>query len=111
MPMRPRAARRFRANSSNEALRRRPDARGLPLEELAEPADPLAAEDIARAGVRIDVARALGRLSGPERRLVELRYVLDMTHADVARHLGIPESTVRVRLHRARRRLRVLLAT
>jgi RNA polymerase sigma-70 factor (ECF subfamily) len=94
----------------NEALRRR-RRRMDPLDEVAEPADPSAAEEIARAGVRVDVARALRRLSKAERRLVVLRYLLDWSNADVAEHLGIPEVTVRVRLHRARRRLRAVMAT
>lgn len=97
------------AITRREALRRR--ARPADETIVAETPDPAAGDAIGRAGVRVDVARALRRLSAAERRLVALRYVLDMTNADVARHLGIPEVTVRVRLHRARRRLRALMAT
>jgi RNA polymerase sigma-70 factor (ECF subfamily) len=39
-----------------------------------------------------------------------MRYGEDLTQAEVARRLGVPEGTVKVRLHRARRRLRGLLA-
>ena len=59
----------------------------------------------------MDVARALRSLSARERRLVELRYALDLTYAEVAIAVGAPEGTVRVQLHRARRRLHALMAT
>jgi len=98
------------AITRNEALRHRAAARSVSLDELEEPADLVAAEEIGRAGGRVDLARALGRLSARERRLLGLRCVLDMTYADLADHLGIPESTARVRVHRARLRLRALLA-
>jgi RNA polymerase sigma-70 factor (ECF subfamily) len=97
------------AITRNEALRRRRRRDdGAPLDDAP---DQVAGEEIHRAGARIDIARALGRLSAPERRLVGLRYIVDMTCADLAEYLGIPEVTVRVRLHRARRRLRALMAT
>jgi RNA polymerase sigma factor (sigma-70 family) len=41
--------------------------------------------------------------------MLHLRYAEDLTQGEVARRLGMPESTVKVRLHRARRRLRLLL--
>jgi RNA polymerase sigma-70 factor (ECF subfamily) len=94
----------------NEALRRR-RGRGTPLDEADDPVDAIAGEELLRAGLRVDVARALRRLSASERRLIGLRYVLDLPHAELAERLGIPETTVRVRLHRVRRRLRTLLAT
>jgi RNA polymerase sigma-70 factor, ECF subfamily len=56
-------------------------------------------------------ALALGelvdRLGADDRRLLELRYEQDLTQGQVADHLGIPEGTVKVRLHRLRHRLRV----
>jgi RNA polymerase sigma-70 factor (ECF subfamily) len=38
-----------------------------------------------------------------------MRYGEDLTQESVARRLGIPEGTVKVRLHRLRARLRVAL--
>jgi RNA polymerase sigma-70 factor, ECF subfamily len=37
---------------------------------------------------------------------VRLRYEEDLTQAGIARRLGIPEGTVKVRLHRVRDKLR-----
>jgi RNA polymerase sigma-70 factor (ECF subfamily) len=54
---------------------------------------------------RVDLRRALRPLSTGDRTLVGLRYVADMTQPEVARVLGVPEGTVKVRLHRIRRRL------
>jgi RNA polymerase sigma-70 factor (ECF subfamily) len=55
------------------------------------------------------MGRVLGGLSADDRRLLELRYRDDLTQPLVAQQLGIPEGTVKVRLHRLRTRLRVAL--
>ena len=55
---------------------------------------------------RADLHAALKRLSEKDRELLELRYDEDLTQAAIARRLGIPEGTVKVRLHRAREKLR-----
>ena len=49
---------------------------------------------------------ALELLSDRDRQLLELRYTEDLTQQAIARRLGIPEGTVKVRLHRARDKLR-----
>jgi RNA polymerase sigma-70 factor (ECF subfamily) len=53
-----------------------------------------------------DLHAALAGLSERDRRLLEMRYGEDLTQAMIARRLGIPEGTVKVRLHRARDKLR-----
>lgn len=55
---------------------------------------------------RADLHAALKRLSERDRQLLELRYEQDLTQSAIARRLGIPEGTVKVRLHRARDKLR-----
>ncbi len=55
---------------------------------------------------RADIHAALDRLDDRDRQLVRLRYEEDLTQAGIARRLGIPEGTVKVRLHRVRNRLR-----
>jgi len=52
------------------------------------------------------VAAALKALSSEDLELLRLRYEADMTQSAIADHLGIPEGTVKVRLHRARAKLR-----
>ena len=50
--------------------------------------------------------QALSLLGPDERTLIQLRYVEDLTQGQVAARLGVPEGTVKVRLHRVRARLR-----
>jgi RNA polymerase sigma-70 factor, ECF subfamily len=48
----------------------------------------------------------LGTLSQADQELARLRYYEDLTCAKLAEHFGLTEATVKVRLHRLRRRLR-----
>jgi RNA polymerase sigma-70 factor, ECF subfamily len=57
-----------------------------------------------------DLYEAMERLSERDRRLLEMRYEEDLTQGAIARRLGIPEGTVKVRLHRARAKLKMLYA-
>lgn len=50
--------------------------------------------------------QGLGCLSDNERELLAMRYEHDLAHARIAKLLGISEGAVRVRLHRAMKRLR-----
>jgi RNA polymerase sigma-70 factor (ECF subfamily) len=89
----------------NEAFRQhtrvRPDPTStIELYEGAEDSQVVATVE------RADLHAALKRLSERDRRLLEMRYQEDLTQAAIARRLGIPEGTVKVRLHRARDKLR-----
>jgi RNA polymerase sigma-70 factor (ECF subfamily) len=52
---------------------------------------------------------AISKLSPGQRAVVVLRDVSGWSHAEIARELGITQTTAKVRLHRARTRLRDLL--
>jgi RNA polymerase sigma-70 factor (ECF subfamily) len=58
---------------------------------------------------RMSLGQALAELGAQDRRLVVLRYVKDLRQGEIASILGIPEATVRVRLHRIRKRLGILI--
>ena len=93
----------------NEAFRQharvRPDPTAtIELQEGAEDERVLAAVELA------DLHAALKGLSKRDREILELRYEEDLTHPVIANRLGIPEGTVKVRLHRARAKLRLLYA-
>lgn len=93
----------------NEARRvARREALRLSL-ELSDSA-PSEDEELAGTAVRLTVEQALRRLADRDQRVLLMRYADDLTQGEVARRLGVPEGTVKVRLHRARRRLRFLLA-
>jgi len=89
----------------NEAFRQharvRPDPTDtIELSEGAEDSRVVAAVELA------DLHQALKKLSEKDRDLLEMRYQDDLTQGAIARKLGIPEGTVKVRLHRARNKLR-----
>lgn len=60
-------------------------------------------------GVRAELRAALAQLTSGQRSVLVLRDVYGWSHAEVARELGITQTTAKVRLHRARKRLRELL--
>lgn len=106
----------MRTIARNEALRlverrqRRSEFELLDDETLiGGVADPEAAEAEEGMLLRMEVERALRRLTVADRELLALRYERDLTQPEVARMLGIPEGTVKIRLHRLRGRLRKAL--
>ena len=59
--------------------------------------------------VRAGLRDAIEQLSPGQRAVIVLRDVYGWSHAEVARELGISHTTAKVRLHRARKRVRTLL--
>ena len=92
-----------RAIAAREALRILDRRREAPLEAAPEPPD-RHDEDLALE--RLAVRAELARLPEDDRRLLHGAYWEDLTGADLSRRLGRPEATIRVRVHRIRRRLR-----
>jgi RNA polymerase sigma-70 factor (ECF subfamily) len=95
-----RIARNVVANQRRQK-RRRPT---LPLEAAAVVADPLDVEGT--AALRDEAAeawRAVGRLPADRRRAIVLRFVEEMSTAEIAGILGRSEGAVRVLIHRALR--------
>jgi RNA polymerase sigma-70 factor (ECF subfamily) len=95
------------AITRNEARRwhARPASRELPG-EVAEDRRLWGSPSVEESALnRLSVQDAVRRLSSDERRLYVLRYGEDLTQAEIARRLSWPEGTVKVRLHRLRRRL------
>jgi RNA polymerase sigma-70 factor (ECF subfamily) len=89
----------------NEAFRQHARVRPAPTSEIetyegVEDAQVVATVECA------DLHAALRGLSERDRQLLELRYGEDLTQSAIAKRLGIPEGTVKVRLHRARDKLR-----
>jgi RNA polymerase sigma-70 factor (ECF subfamily) len=58
---------------------------------------------------RLAMRAAVADLATIDRELIRLRYDEDQTYDRIASVLDMPEGTVKVRLHRARRRLRQVL--
>jgi RNA polymerase sigma-70 factor (ECF subfamily) len=58
---------------------------------------------------KVSVQQMLSALTLEERRLIDLRYGEDLAQPAIAELLGVPEGTVKVRLHRLRQRLRKVI--
>jgi len=71
-----------------------------------EPADD---GGVGRAAARVDLVAALGLLAPEDRGLILLRYAEQVSAAEIAREQGEPAATVRSRLYRAKRVLRMKL--
>lgn len=86
--------------------RRRTDALAddAELVDVNPERDPAARADASLLRDRLEVA--LAELPPKLRAVVLLRDVYDMPHEEIAANLGISESAAKVRLHRARRKLR-----
>jgi RNA polymerase sigma-70 factor, ECF subfamily len=95
------------AIARREALRRamKPRYESAAHVQVAE-VDPGAQEQIDHTPLRVDVDQVVSSLTPVDRRLLDLRYRRDLTHRAVADELGMPEGTVKVKLHRLRGLLR-----
>lgn len=94
----------------NEAFRQhsrtrmRPDPVGE-VEEIEGAED----EQILSLVERSDLQAAIAKFSERDRKILMLRYGEDLTQQVIARRLGLPDGTVKVRLHRLRHQLRKVI--
>jgi RNA polymerase sigma-70 factor, ECF subfamily len=89
----------------NEAFRQHSRKRPDPVSTL-EAEHGADDERVLKAVEQADIHTAISRLGERDRQLVRLRYDEDLTQTAIARRLGVPEGTVKVRLHRVRAKLR-----
>jgi RNA polymerase sigma-70 factor (ECF subfamily) len=75
-----------------------------PLADGSAERDPQARADV--GALRDELTQALQELPPRLRAVVVLRDIYDLRHEDIAAELGITETAAKVRLHRARARLR-----
>lgn len=90
----------------NEARRHHGRAHEHAAGDEMEVEDHRMVEAVERVAVRVDVRRVLRHLPHEDRRLVVLRYALELSNPELAQMLDLPEGTIKVRLHRARVRMR-----
>jgi RNA polymerase sigma-70 factor, ECF subfamily len=90
-----------------EAARLAARRRTTPLTEGCEPFEPSGADETVE---RLAVTAAVAELAPIDRELIARRYGEDQTHRWIAGALSMPEGTVKIRLHRARKRLERVLA-
>lgn len=85
-----------------QALRLVRDPRAIPVAEVPE------AELPTDLDTSIDVRETLAKLSPPQRAVLVLRHLEDLSEQETAEVLGVPEGTVKSGLHRARQRFQQL---
>jgi RNA polymerase sigma-70 factor, ECF subfamily len=94
----------------NEALRRQAQQarrRDVYAEVSGDLADGVPADqDVSQLAEIIDLREAIAELAPGDAELLRLRYEKDLTQPRLARMAGMPEGTVKIRLHRIRGRLR-----
>jgi RNA polymerase sigma-70 factor (ECF subfamily) len=105
---------RITANCASTVVAKRARQRTEALAEDDDVADPLPEHDpegrAASEEGRLRVATALSRLPERLRQVIVLRDIYDLSHGAIASELGISEAAAKVRLHRARRKMREHLA-
>ncbi len=87
--------------------KRRQERLGERLASLRQPAAHPSGEETSL--LSLAVTRGLDELPDPQRQVLILRFYADLPVRGIARELGIPEGTVKSRLHTAVRALRVRL--
>lgn len=106
---------RITANAATTHVQRRRRHRADSLDDVAEPSDTRIESQpaaMAESGAELDrLAHALDELPPRLRAVVVLKDVYDLPHEAIADELGITVTAAKVRLHRARRKLRDVLET
>ena len=101
---------RIIVNGCRDRLRARARHRVVDVgRELVETEHPRVADPSETTAVRDALSRALDALSADERLVVTLRFHGDLTVPQVAALAGVPEGTVKSRLHHAMTKLRTAL--
>jgi RNA polymerase sigma-70 factor (ECF subfamily) len=101
---------RILVNTCRDRLRSRARRRVVDVGRALTEADhPVVGDGANEGAVRDAIARALDALPPDERLVVTLRFFGDRTVPQVAALAGIPEGTVKSRLHRAMGTLRTVL--
>ncbi len=102
---------RIARNHAIDAMRRHMRARTMDLELVSELPDTSATphEIVVQEAQVLRVHAALERISGEQRRAIELAFFEGMSHPEIAEHLGLPMGTVKTRIRRGMQRLKILL--
>lgn len=100
---------RIVANCASTQTSKRKRHRHDDLQDDQVPSAPIAVDfdlNTEKPLTRIDLTKALSSLPKALRSVVVLRDVYELSHDEIAKELDITEATAKVRLHRARKKLR-----
>jgi RNA polymerase sigma-70 factor (ECF subfamily) len=102
---------RVARNTAISHLRKKGPTRSLTTDEGEMEIPDGNPEDSIRNLEAAEVHRALDALSLPHREVLTLRFLEDFSLAEIAEVTGVPEGTVKSRLHHAKRSLREAVET
>lgn len=105
---------RIALNCMTDYFRRKESSKEAEWEEFFDPAAPEYQEPEAKTLAeesRVELLKALGRLTDKERRVVELKYFSGLGNKEIAEVMGITANNVGVVLHGALKKLRRQLDT
>ncbi len=104
---------RITANAASTHMHKRRRQRAEPFDDSFEPIDTRAEEQVSQGAESAEaldrISAALDELPAKLRSVVVLKDVYGMPHEAIADELGISVAAAKVRLHRARRKLRDVL--
>jgi RNA polymerase sigma-70 factor (ECF subfamily) len=104
---------RITANAASSHVQKRRRQRTVPLEDAHDPAETRLEslpETVAESTAGLEqLAEALARLPDTLRQIIVLKDVYGLSHEAIAQETGVSVAAAKVRLHRARKRLRDLL--
>lgn len=84
------------------------EARKRKLEPLGDESDPSQPANVVEPGTRLDLERALARLSLPERAALTLCHAMGYSSGEAATILEMPDGTVKSHILRGRRKLQAM---
>lgn len=98
-----------RNNAINIRAKERDDV--IPLDKTAEiPSNrPGPEAELARRSAVEDIEYLLSRLEGDYRQVIELRYLAGKKYHEIAEILDMPEGTVKTLIHRARKKMKMMM--
>jgi RNA polymerase sigma-70 factor (ECF subfamily) len=96
-------------NAALDAIRR-PKADGLDAEDQEDPGNDPEQQVMAHEAFERMLA-AIGQLAPPDRELISLVATADLTYREIAGVLNMSEANVKVKVHRARTKLREILGS
>jgi RNA polymerase sigma-70 factor (ECF subfamily) len=98
------------ARNARRSRNRRPETDLEPLAMVLVDPDSSAPEEIAEAHERREaLVQALNHLSADDQAVIQLRYILGLSEAEMAAALDVPRGTVKSRLSRALQRARTAI--
>jgi RNA polymerase sigma-70 factor (ECF subfamily) len=100
-------------NKARQAFRNSDRLEEVSLDDIDEDSSWLGKQDSEFSQLELDdwLVSALGKLSPEHRAVIELTYYESLSYSEIAVIMDCPENTVKTRMHHARKKLAIILAS